>query len=146
MEPRTTRQRTAILQALQASRRPLNPPEVLNLARAAVPGLNLSTVYRQLGALLAEGRVDKVTLPGDSARYEAPCALVSASRRPSPAGQGSGGHHHHHFLCSACDRAFPIHACPGPMAHLAPQGFQVDAHDLTLYGRCGDCLGAADAE
>jgi Fur family ferric uptake transcriptional regulator len=32
-----------------------------------------------------------------------------------------------------------VHACPGNMSRLAPSGFTVENHDLTLYGRCKDC-------
>jgi Fur family ferric uptake transcriptional regulator len=34
---------------------------------------------------------------------------------------------------------FDVHACPGDLSRLAPQGFTVDNHDLTLYGSCKDC-------
>ena len=63
-----------------------------------------------------------VTLPGDSPRYE------------------SAGHaHHHHFQCEACGRVFDVHACPGDLSSMAPAGFQVSHHELTLYGLCADC-------
>jgi Fur family ferric uptake transcriptional regulator len=39
---------------------------------------------------------------------------------------------------------FDVHACPGDLGRLAPQGFTVDDHDLTLYGRCKDCVAPAD--
>jgi Fur family transcriptional regulator, ferric uptake regulator len=47
--------------------------------------------------------------------------------------------HHHHFHCVQCDRVYPIHACPGSMNDLAPPGFEVQHHDLTLRGRCAGC-------
>ena len=36
-------------------------------------------------------------------------------------------------------RVFDIHACPGNLNRLAPAGFEVEHHELTLYGRCPDC-------
>jgi Fur family transcriptional regulator, ferric uptake regulator len=33
-----------------------------------------------------------------------------------------------------------VHACPGDLAHMAPAGFRVEAHDITLYGQCADCV------
>ena len=45
---RSTRQRRAVLDALASSGRTLSPPEILELARQDAPGLNLSTVYRQM--------------------------------------------------------------------------------------------------
>ena len=70
-----------------------------------------------------EGAVQVVTLPGDSPRYES-----------------SGHAHHHHFQCEACGRVFDVHACPGDLSGMAPAGFQVHHHELTLYGQCADCL------
>ena len=120
---RSTRQRDAIRAAIESARRPLSPQEVLDGARGRVPGIGIATVYRGLKRLQAEGLVRAVALPGHAPRYEA-------------AGYG----HHHHFYCTRCDRVFDVDACPGEMSKLAPAGFRVDDHDLTLHGRCADCL------
>jgi len=119
---RTTRQRVAIRDAIVQAGRPLSPLEVLETASARVPALSLATVYRNLRLLVEAGEVLAVVLPGESARYE-------TSRHP----------HHHHFQCTHCRRVYDVHACPGNLAHLAPTGFTVDDHELTLYGRCSDC-------
>jgi len=131
---RQTRQKLAVMQALQTSGRSLNPTELLALAQAEVPALNLSTVYRQLKSLQDDAQVLRVDLPGQPARFEAACQ--------APQARGHA-HHHHHFHCTRCDRVFPIHACPGGMQALAPAGFQVHGHDLTLHGLCADCAVAA---
>lgn len=137
---RQTRQRDALMQALRDSARALTPAELCALGQRSVPTLNLSTVYRQLAALLEAGEVLKVDLPGQSARYEAACV-----RSRHADARGSHDHHHHHFHCTACSRVFPIHACPGTMDDLAPPGFRVARHDLTLHGLCVDCAPGADA-
>ena len=151
---RNTRQRQAVLDALAASGRTLNPPEILALAQRQAPGLNLSTVYRQVKALEEVGAVLKVQLPGQPARFEAPCRNeVPPSSRAShrhglaaegePVGHtratGEVPHHHHHFHCLACDQVVPIHGCPGTMLDLAPPGCSVERHDLVLHGRCAAC-------
>jgi Fur family ferric uptake transcriptional regulator len=118
---RATRQRAAIREALQAAARPLLPDEVLLAASAAVPGLGIATVYRNLKLLVEEGELRAVALPGENLRYE------------------RAGHHHHHFQCKRCQRVFDVHACPGDLAGLAPAGFVVQDHELTLYGLCGEC-------
>lgn len=131
---RQTRQKQAVLRSLVDSGRSLAPAEILELARAEVPTLNLSTVYRQLRTLHDEAQVVRVDLPGQAARFEAPCTH----------GQTRGhAHHHHHFHCTACDRVFPIHACPGGIERLAPAGFRVEQHELTLRGRCAECAEGA---
>lgn len=126
---RQTRQRDALLTALNHSGQSLTPPELCVLAQAEVPSLNLSTVYRQLKSLQERGEVQRVDLPGQPTRYEAVCSHAHEE----------SGHHHHHFHCRRCDRVYPIHACPGDMERLAPPGFRVDGHDLTLHGLCAEC-------
>ena len=123
---RFTRQRTAIYAVVAGAQRPLSPQEILETAHVSVEGLGLATVYRNLKALLEDGAIEVVQLPGESPRYE-------------PAGQS----HHHHFQCTQCARVFDVHACPGDLQGLAPQGFQVQRHELTLYGLCADCAQAA---
>ena len=119
---RNTRQRTAIREAIAGAERPLLPQEVLDAAQPAVPGLGIATVYRNLKALVDEGEVCTVQLPGENPRYEL-----------------AGAHHHHHFQCRQCQRVFDVHACPGDLGRLAPAGFTVEGHEITLYGRCADC-------
>jgi Fur family transcriptional regulator, ferric uptake regulator len=125
---RQTRQRDAVLTAIEAAGRALTPGEILALAQGTVASLNLSTIYRQLGALQREARIVKVLLPGQAPRFEAACEHGR-----------DAAHHHHHFHCNACDRVFALHACPGPMQELAPAGFVVEAHEITLRGRCAAC-------
>lgn len=119
---RSTRQRSAIRSVIDAAGRPLSPQEVLETAQAEVPALGIATVYRNLKMLVDEGAIAIVTLPGDNPRYE------SAEHA-----------HHHHFQCTLCKRVFDVHACPGNLAQLAPKGFTVEHHELTLYGRCEEC-------
>ena len=142
---RDTRQRRAVLDALAGSGRTLSPPEILSLAQAQAPSLNLSTVYRQVKALEEVGEVVKVQLPGQAARFEARCRHV-APTADHPLAQNDNdehGHHHHHFHCVVCDQVVPIHGCPGAMQELAPPGFEVERHDLVLHGRCAACAGTA---
>jgi Fur family ferric uptake transcriptional regulator len=119
---RSTRQNTAIREAIEAAGRPLSPTEVLDEARRHVAALGLATVYRNLKALVDAGAIQVVTLPGEVARYEV-------------AQRG----HHHHFRCDVCQKVFDVHQCPGDLAGLAPPGFRVDRHEITLYGRCSEC-------
>ena len=116
---RATRQRDAIRSIIKAAKRPLSPDEVLEGARAIVHALGMATVYRNLKLLVAEGAVQVITLPGESPRYEM---------------RKSG--HHHHFQCTTCRRVYDVPGCPGNLRRLAPRGFTVEHHDVTLYGRC----------
>jgi Fur family ferric uptake transcriptional regulator len=119
---RNTRQRAAIRDAIALANRPLLPQEVLEAAQGQAPGLGIATVYRNLKALVEDGDIRLVNLPGENPRYE----LADRS-------------HHHHFQCRQCQRVFDIDACPGDMTSMAPPGFTVEDHELTLYGLCKDC-------
>lgn len=119
---RSTRQRQSIRSAIADAARPLLPSEILSAARRDVPAMGLATVYRNLKQLAQAGEIQAVDLPGEPPRFEL-----------------AGRHHHHHFRCNSCSRVFDVHGCPGDMRQLVPRGFQVDSHELTLYGRCADC-------
>ena len=122
---RKTRQRSAIRDAILESHRPLTPAEVLELARRVVPGLGIATVYRFIKSMVDEGSVVPVDIPGAAPHYEV-------------------GHlgHHHHFHCRSCRRVFELRGCPRDLARLAPAGFELDGHEVVLYGRCEGCAAA----
>jgi Fur family ferric uptake transcriptional regulator len=119
---RATRQRDAIISTIRAAKRPLSPREVFEGARAAAPAIGIATIYRNLKLLVTEGAVQVITLPGESPRYE----MKEAG-------------HHDHFQCTTCSRVFDVPGCPGDMRRLAPRGFTVERHHVTLYGRCASC-------
>jgi len=126
---RTTRQKTAIQAAIESAQRPLSAQEILEQASLQVTQLGIATVYRNLKSLVLEEKVQVVTLPGENPRYES---------------NAIANHHHHHFQCTNCQRVFDVHDCPGDLKRMAPQGFVVEHHELTLYGRCADCnIGAS---
>jgi Fur family ferric uptake transcriptional regulator len=120
---RDTRQRRAIRDVLAAARRPLSAQEVLDIARSDAPGLGIATVYRTLNALVEEGAIHPVDLPGEAPRYEV-------------TGQG----HHHHFQCRKCGGVYTARGCPGDLRKLTPRGFRLEGHEVILYGLCCDCV------
>jgi Fur family transcriptional regulator, ferric uptake regulator len=119
---RDTRQRQAIRHAFVEADRPISPREVLSAAQAACPGLGLATVYRTLKALLGDGWLTSVELPGEATRYER-----------------SGKRHHHHFHCQDCGRIYEMERCPQGIAALVPAGFALRRHEVILYGLCSAC-------
>ncbi|MDG1048756.1 MAG: transcriptional repressor [Planctomycetota bacterium] len=119
---RMTDQRRAILAAFNAATGPLSPIEVLEVAGAEVPQLNLTTVYRNLKGMVERDELVIVRVSAQAARYEL-----------------AGLAHHHHFLCESCDRVFDIPGCPGSIQRLTPDGFETTAHEVTLVGRCQSC-------
>lgn len=122
---RSTRQRDAIRALFTPEGRPLSPREIQDKAAIAAPGISLATVYRTVKALEKIGEITRVDLPGEAPRYEL-----------------AGKDHHHHFQCRTCGRAFEIHGCPGGLSKLAPDGFRVESHEITLFGLCDRCAKA----
>jgi Fur family ferric uptake transcriptional regulator len=119
---RDTPQRRAIRATLADTARPLTAAELHRTAAESVPGLGIATVYRTLVALLEDGWVRQVELPGEPARYER-----------------SRTGHRHYFKCRTCGRTFSVDGCAADLEHLLPEGYTLDAHEIVLYGRCRAC-------
>lgn len=119
---RNTRQREAIRYALESAARPLAPLELLALSQTTVHGLGIATVYRNIKAMLDEGWLTAVALPGGQTVYEL-----------------AGKEHHHHFQCESCRKVFELEGCLPAIHSLAPPGFYVRRHEITLCGLCPDC-------
>jgi len=119
---RKTRQRDALRDVLERAERPLSIGELLEAASERVDGLGVATVYRAVSALLNDGFISAVEIPGEPARYER-----------------SDKEHHHHFQCEKCDRVFDIAGCMDNLRKLVPPKFRIKTHDVTLYGLCAAC-------
>jgi len=124
-QTRDTSQRRAIRAAFLKADRPLDPPQVLELAQHEKSGLGIATVYRNIKMLLEEGRLTPVELPGANTHYEV-----------------AGKAHHHHFHCRGCGKVYELMACLPHVQDLAPRGFRVTGHEVTLYGDCSKCAAA----
>jgi Fur family transcriptional regulator, ferric uptake regulator len=122
IERRSTKQKQAIRAVMAEQEHPLLPDEIHALALQEVPSLGIATVYRTLKTLQEEGQVCCVEIPGQSPRYER-----------------SDKGHHHHFHCMECHTVFDLEKCVDGLKKLAPPGFKVSAHEITLHGHCKSC-------
>ncbi len=99
--------------------------DALKDAPGATPGI--ASVYRALDTLTELHLVHRVDLGDQVAKYE-------------PA--YPGGEHHHHAVCRECGTVTPI-ADAGIEDALHAMAdrlrFDVEAHDITLHGRCARC-------
>ncbi|MFA6045990.1 MAG: transcriptional repressor [Phycisphaerales bacterium] len=119
---RNTRQRDAVRGAIERAGAPVSAQEILALAKKGSRGIGLATVYRTLKLLSDAGEIATVIIPGQAPRYEA-----------------AGKEHHHHFHCRECGKVYELEGCCGHFAELTPPGFELESHDVTLFGRCGEC-------
>ena len=129
--PRRTRQRAAILEALEASDDFRSAQGWHDHLRHdgddAGAGIGLATVYRTLQSLAESGEVDAVRADDGETLY----------RRC-----GSPHEHHHHLRCRVCGAAEEIEG-PGVEAWAeeiaARHGYSSIEHTVELTGVCGDC-------
>lgn len=119
---RNTQQRQAILKVFEKTARPLSIQEVHDLAKRRCRGIGIATVYRNLKALVEDGTLLSVDMPGGVVLYEIP---------------RSG--HHHHFSCLNCQKVFDVDACGLNFKKLIPPGFQLQQHEILLSGFCNLC-------
>lgn len=126
---RNTRQRDAIRRAFEDAGGPLAPEQVLDAAQRSVRGLGIATVYRNIRALLEEGWLTPVELPGLPTRYEL-----------------AGKAHHHHFQCRGCGHVFELEGCAITARHTLPRGFEITGHEVVLYGFCPECSPVKSAQ
>ncbi len=121
---RNTQQRGAIADAIRESSGPLTVQEIHEAAQESVANIGIATIYRNVKLLLEAGEIQPVILADGVTRYER-----------------AGLKHHHHFRCRGCERVFDLDVCPIsiPDGSTLPGGFQVDDHEVTLYGLCPQC-------
>ena len=87
-----------------------------------------ASIYRALEALAELDLVQRVELGEAGSRWER-------------SGAGSH-HHHHHLLCTSCGSVVPFEddALEKALHSLGDRnGYELDAHDVTLHGRCPSC-------
>ena len=119
---RLTRQRELLFEIIHNSHTHLNADRLYELARQRDLKISRVTVYRTLKALLEEGWLSAVEMPGQPQRYEQ-----------------AGKEHHHHFNCNRCGRTFEMDGCPGGLDQMVPVGFKMETHEVFIYGLCEEC-------
>jgi Fur family ferric uptake transcriptional regulator len=126
MDKRSTKQKAAIRRAFAGADRPLSPGEALEYALERHPSIGIATVYRNIQALVEDGWLTAVEIPGQSARYEL-----------------SGKEHHHHFQCNSCGKVYDLKGCIAQSKPKLPRGFSTTSHEFFLYGNCATCNSGA---
>lgn len=124
-ELKNTKQRAAILRVLKSLAEPASAEEVFSNLKDDFPTLALSTVYRNLERFAAAGLVKKDSFNDGIIRY----SLAEE-------------HHGHYLICTECDCKIKIDDCPlsNMEEELAKNtGFEIDGHNLTIYGKCPRC-------
>lgn len=122
---RPTRQRRAVIEALEACSDFRSAQEIHELLGRRGEQVGLATVYRTLQRLAEHGEVDMLRTGDGEASY----------RRCSES-------HHHHLVCRGCGATVEVE---GPTverwaASVADQhGFSEVSHTLEIFGSCPGC-------
>jgi Fur family transcriptional regulator, ferric uptake regulator len=125
---RSTRQRTAVAQALATADGFRSAQDLHAQLRAGGDEVGLTTVYRTLTQLSDTGQVD-VLRTDDGEQVFRACASA---------------HHHHHLVCRSCGASVEV---AGPAverwaAAVADEhGFTDVTHTVEVFGTCRGCAG-----
>lgn len=111
--------RDEILGMLQHSHA-LSVQEFLAELKEIRPSVNKTTVYRALEQLESEGAVCRQSFREAESVYEL------------------RDDHHDHAQCTSCGKVISV-PCTSVSAPNQIQGFHVDHHHLTYYGKCASC-------
>jgi Fur family ferric uptake transcriptional regulator len=126
---RVTRPRMAVLTALQ--RQPhADTDSVIRIVREQLGAVSHQAVYDVLRVLTDAGLVRRIQPSGSLARYERQL-----------------GDNHHHIVCRSCGSIADVDCAVGFAPCLtAPDdhGYEIDEAEVIYWGRCPDCVAAAD--
>jgi Fur family ferric uptake transcriptional regulator len=123
---RNTRQRAAVLAVLDDLDSFRSAQQIHQELGRRGDDVGLSTVYRSLAALAADGDVDSLLRDDGEAVYR----------------RCSGATHHHHLVCRSCGATVEVE---GPTVErwaekvAAEHGYDEVSHTLEIFGRCADC-------
>lgn len=124
---RTTRQRTAVVAALSQTDEFRSAQQLHDALVERGDAVGLTTVYRTLQTLAADGDVDVIVGDDGEARY-----------------RNCSQDHHHHLVCRTCGAAVEVR---GPTVErwaarvAAEHGYAAPDHTIEITGICPGCQG-----
>ncbi len=118
-----SRQREAIVNALQNTKAHPTASVVYETVRETIPNISLGTVYRNLAALAEDGKIKQLSVGDGSDHFDGDI---------SP---------HSHFYCENCGKVSDVsYVADDAYPDLEKDyGFKVKASSLVLCGVCKDC-------
>jgi Fur family transcriptional regulator, ferric uptake regulator len=123
---RSTKQRAAIAALLDNLEEFRSAQELHDELRRRGEGIGLTTVYRTLQSMAANGQVDSLRTDTGESLYR----------------RCSEQHHHHHLVCRQCGATVEV---AGPEVETwateiaAAHGFTDVSHTIEIFGVCGKC-------
>lgn len=122
---KTTKKRMELINCLRHSDRPMTAEDIY-LELRKILQINLSTVYRALGALVDAKIISRQILLDGNSIYEL-CR----------------DYHHHILTCKLCGQSAYVETCPveGIIEDIsAKTGYEIVGHNLEFVGICPNCI------
>lgn len=119
-----TKQREAVLRAVQASDEHPTASEVFAGARKILPSISYATVYNSLRYLKDQGLINEINFGNGASRFD---AILER---------------HDHAICTACGKLVDLEMdLSDELMHIAANRAQFVPHSiqLTLKGLCDSC-------
>jgi len=126
---RVTRPRVAVLGAVYGHPH-ADTSSIVDAAREDLGEVSLQAVYDVLNALTEARLLRRIQPLGSVARYESRV-----------------GDNHHHIVCRSCGAIADVDCATGETPCLTASedhGFEIDEAEVVYWGRCPDCLSAAN--
>ena len=115
-----TKQKEIILDAVFELNHHPTADEIYLYLKKDYPRLSLATVYRNLNTYAQDGKIRKVSIPGDSERFD-----FNLSE-------------HEHFYCESCHQVYDVKVNISEVINnVSP--FVLSYYKLMLYGTCESC-------
>ncbi len=118
-------QRELIYETLKGTTAHPDVETILAMVKDKLPGIGVATVYRNLRALVGEGRVVTLETSLGSIHYDADVS------------------DHAHFVCRDCGRISDLFIGSPLTEKVKTFGYKVEQEKSILYGLCPDCAKAA---
>ena len=99
----------------------LTAEQIFLMAKAELPHISMATVYNNLGALVAEGKIRRIHIVGQADRYD---------RSTEP---------HEHLVCDGCGEISDLSIPDFTRALTEQAGVSVLSYELNIHYLCQTC-------
>lgn len=116
-----SKQRDEILKIINNSNEHLTAEEIFLLCKQDEVEISMATIYRNLGILVKNGAIKKLSIIGEPDRYDKNLTV------------------HEHFICSRCKKVIDIHIDDLKEVLMEKTGMNIDSYDLCMHYICPQC-------
>lgn len=122
-----SRQREVVQDIVKQSCDHPTAEQIYHRAKEILPSIGMATVYRNLNTLAEGGYIRRISLPGETDRFDSAMA------------------DHDHAVCVHCGKIFDVYPADADKTapvltrgHM-PEGFVPVESSVIVYGYCSDC-------